>query len=650
MKNRNILFMLLLLSTAFAFTLAPNAQDLDAVKGDVKTITYTITNDGNQTNAYVITTTGAASSWFTYDTTYLTIAQGQTGTFTATIIVPDTADVGTSSAVITATEDATSDAETATVNVNVKKWSYEDYAWLKQGEQLDINPLGYRLVLLETGDSYIRYDLYRGSTKEKSEALLSTNAYITEDNLQITLEDVSGTGQEVRLKIQTTDPATTMSVSDSGEVGANGKLEPVISKYIFSLEQGKTESLTVTVRNLFNDKVEVKDITLFPIGSDLFQINQAEMKNLQPNEDLSIGMKIDSTGVTPDTYTANLQVVGFYRNQKVQATIPFEVTVTQSKNPTAVSGGMVATLPAEGYVGNATELKVQPVMQGDTLFVEPKEGMDTTSEATMTGDVLKKKLTFSKTGMYSVTAYLMRGGTVLTTFQKTITINEPPKPPRDKNMQIYTTPSNPEVGDTIQVNVRDADSGDLVKGVNILVNGAAVSQGSSITLEKGKQYAIEAFADGYAKTSKTFDYRNKAAPTPTPAPSITASPSVQNVQAGEDVTMSLSQSTKWEVKDAQTGKVVASDDGKIVSLKPMTGGILYVYAMNKKVGTIRVADTQKTPWELVLGSLAFAAIIGGAFLYKKRKGSGAFKQTAVPMMVEGGEELPPAISEVDYTE
>ncbi len=651
-KMKMGMVMLLLVSAAFAFTLAPNTQEFDVVRSDVKTITYTITNDGNQTHEYLVSTTGGSSSWFMYDSTHLSIAQGQSGTFKATILVPDTADLGINTAVVTVTEEATSNAETATITMDVNKWSYDDYAWVRTGEQLDINPLNDRMVILEMGDSYLRYDLYQGPTKKRSEALISENAYIEETEVRITLKDVSGGGQEAQLQVQTTNPSTTLSITDSGEVGVSGKLEPVISKYIFSLQQGKTESLTVIVRNLFNDVVEVKDITLFPIGSDLFQIEQAEMKNLQSQEDISIGIKIDATSVTPDTYTANLQVVGFYRNQKVQATIPFEVTVTQSANPTGVDGDIVATLDGTAETGQELVLKVQPVMQGDTLFVEPKDGMDSTAQASMVGDVLNKKLTFSKTGMYEVTTHLMRGGTILKSMQKTVIVSEPPTPPAPMTMQIYTTPSNPSIGDTIQLNVRDSETGDVVSDINLLLNGEAVSQGHSITLEDGNQYIIEAFSDDYAKTSKTLDYRADEPTVPTPDnPSLTATPSLQNVEVGDDVIMTLSESTDWEIKDAQTQEIVASDSGKIVSIKPMTGGILYVYAQDQKIGTIRVAAvTDETPWLVIVAMFVGAAFIVGAFLYKKRQGNEDIEMTDYPIAVGGEDELPPGTSEISYTE
>lgn len=169
------------------------------------------------------------------------------------------------------------------------------------------------------------------------------------------------------------DETKAIGVSLDVSSQTEGHLEPTFSHLILTLTEGVTETRTISVRNLYNKKVEVVDLNIQGAisteqGKKPISISAGELGFLNPGKDLTFTTNLNTVDLDAKTYTPTLKLVYYDPSGSRQTVdISFEVKVTEK-----LKGGTTEKL-------KTMEMSYSPSTPkpGDTMSVTLKDGAET---------------------------------------------------------------------------------------------------------------------------------------------------------------------------------------------------------------------------------------------------------------------------------
>jgi len=389
------------------------------------------------------------------------------------------------------------------VVVTIKKWLYTIDDWFMEGQDVFITFSGKTYKIhIEDIDEPLLY---------LNDELVGNIPY-SDDNINITVKQKMSTYGLARLIIQTTSADTSITTQEFQQLppGVNIKLEPIVNKIIMTIQTETETQKLLSIKNIGNVPVKLQDMFLenvieTPSGTKPIAIPDVSLGTIDPGEDLSFTVKIDSKGLKEGTYTPSLYIVGYYNNTRIQTEIDFQITVISTLAPQeTVNVGINA--PETVDENEEFTIVVTGVPSDASLFIPPTpnvEGSWNYSDSTWTW---KGKIT--KGGTYTIQIWLMKqvGGSFLPvdSLYATITVRVPEKEKEQSKIVIY--PEKPLDGDTVSVKCVDAD-GDKIQNAEITVNGEPYEE--PFMVEGDKTYKIECDAVNYKSSSMDLVIGNR---------------------------------------------------------------------------------------------------------------------------------------------
>jgi hypothetical protein len=271
-----------------------------------------------------------------------------------------------------------------------------------------------------------------------------------------------------------------------------GDLEVSITKARMVVEQNIQSSTLLFFKNKYLEPVEIRDVYIE--GSILTSEGykplgwSGKLKTLEPGEDLTLTILIDTRGIAAGTYPTSLTVIGFVGNNKITKKVDFEIVVTPSLKPAQSGTVTIEILPLEPIPDSLVSV---------TLKDSSGKIIDGTATVTVYKDDTKVD-EFKYTLPFKVEAdkkYCIKGeAPYYNSAEKCFNVYY-------KTLYIKVTPSNPTPNDTIMIQLVD-EKGNLAPSGSIKINND-VYPGSeiSLSLEKGN-YTIIGEAQGFSKATK----------------------------------------------------------------------------------------------------------------------------------------------------
>ena len=115
-----------------------------------------------------------------------------------------------------------------------------------------------------------------------------------------------------------------------------GSLEPTFSKLILTVEPNTVIYRTISFRNKYDDRIEIKDIQVLDgittqEGTRPIAVKSAQLGWLDPGKDLTVEIEINTKKIEyPKTYNPKLIVVYYHNNQRREVSVQFQVNVQKS--------------------------------------------------------------------------------------------------------------------------------------------------------------------------------------------------------------------------------------------------------------------------------------------------------------------------------
>lgn len=508
---RAMMAVLVLMSVAFSLSVSPTSVVENMTVGGHKSVLFNITNDANETVSVTFSKTGDIASWISFSESTLTIANGSTAQLTIYINVPSDEDEGQHSATIFFNAN-NSDEANATVTVNVIKWLFQNEYWIKEGSTIEVEPFGVSFVL---------YDV--GAEVNTSLGMMSPGDTKLLSNGNVKVELLDRYGDEAKFKIYTTDSSTSVNIeepqtqSSEGESEENKKcgLEPVISLMAFKIQKDSSTTKYISFRNTCDETIDVNniyfsgDIIDTPQGTKPLSF-QAEVGPVDPGEEITIRIDVNSHDVDPGRYAATLYVIGYMGNERKEAKTDFILDVLSSVSPSQMELNPNVTYPKTVTVGDAFTITITNIpADANVVFLEPAHVVRINSGRV--GNYYYWEGKIDQEGTYSiyVTISYMESAVPMVL---TITAEKPVP----KNIRLDVTPQVITPGSYITVNTYDQETNALIDAdITVRVHdkktGALLSQftyQAPFIAECGKKYYIEATYEGYTPANKWVEVSN----------------------------------------------------------------------------------------------------------------------------------------------
>jgi len=346
-------------------------------------------------------------------------------------------------------------------------------------------------------------------------------------------------------------------------------LEPSVSTFIMTLQQGTKTSRTISVRNVGSKRIELKDIqtigtTETPEGEKPISIAQADLGWLEPGKDFTFTVNIDTRGVEPGTYTPQIKIIGYVDvTKKVETTINFNIKVTKSVEAIKNKTIRIAIYPSNPTIGDLIFLVAygennETIIPKYTVEVYNEEG------AKISEFVYSTPFKIESPGKYCIIAE--KEGYKKATKCFNITLKE---------ATLIITPANPTEADTITIKYLD-ENNELIENPTISVDGNEYTENPlHITMSSGN-HTIKASASGYKEISKKIFVEQR----------IDVYLSKTEYTLGETVELSFSKNTSYKIKRGSI--IVKQGTGNRAEFKPDKEGTYYVYIKDKSVASFEV--------------------------------------------------------------
>lgn len=115
-----------------------------------------------------------------------------------------------------------------------------------------------------------------------------------------------------------------------------GTLEPTFSKLILTVEPDTVTYRSISFRNKYDDRIEIKDIQVLDAittqeGTRPISVKSAQLGWLEPGKDLTVEIEINTKKLDyPKTYNPRLVIVYYYKNERSEVEVQFQINVQKS--------------------------------------------------------------------------------------------------------------------------------------------------------------------------------------------------------------------------------------------------------------------------------------------------------------------------------
>jgi len=273
-------------------------------------------------------------------------------------------------------------------------------------------------------------------------------------------------------------------------------LEPTFSKLILTVEPDTMQSRTISFRNKYSDRVEVKDIEVLGSiitkeGMKPLRIKGAELGWLDPGKDLTVEIDIDTVRLDyPKTYNCKLTVVYYYKSERKESSIDFQINV--QKGLTTVTKSMRLVLsPAEPSPGE----KLSAILLDESNSTIAGKIFVTVYD--LSGNEISKFQMIEPFVLETGKKYCLKGeAEYYETVEKCIV-------PRSKYIRIKTSLENPRPNETIVIQVVDSD-GNPITNAKLTIDGREYNSPQVTVMMDEGTHLITASAPGYEPISRSI--------------------------------------------------------------------------------------------------------------------------------------------------
>jgi hypothetical protein len=487
------------------FLVSPMSFNMTTANPSSLTQSFTLTNNNAFADSYTFAPTGQFAGWvnilnsnYQVITSPLTVLPTSSASFYIQAVVPSNQTVGNYNGAVIVTENSSSSTKTVSGVVTVSKWVFKSSSvYLQANDELQINYGGsvvYRIRVTSAGNPTVFDILDAKGTKIASHITLGVGDPAFElDDLSFKLIAVYGSST-VKAEIQSTVLDVTTSVQPAASVGTGGSLDFVKTKVMRNINRGETTELSLTLINQYSDAVKLSDLSIE--GSSIYTLT-ADLKTLQPKEQLDFKLLVDATNAKTGDYTGSVDAIGYLPDStKVTNSLPVTYTVLSTESTGNVSlGTPVLTVSKSNLaVGESLSISLTNVYETDLVSIDSDPvGYIATVFPTVNGNLYNAQINFNTAGKYVLTVRVKRQGLDIFSNSQTLFVGI-----TGIKLNARVEPSL-ILGSASNIIIFD-DNNVTVTGASVTVNGVA-SSGVITPTADTTSYTVCATLSPYAPTS-----------------------------------------------------------------------------------------------------------------------------------------------------
>lgn len=585
--------------------------------GKPELISIVLYNDANATYTSTVNLTGNVT---------------QIAKLLNTSITLDSFDLGTIYLNVTANEEGvwTGKVELTgkTIPVKFSARKFHETKWFSEGDIIEIQPGDYRIKIANV-------------TENKAYIVTTQHGYVLQGKLYQIGEGFSTSDFSFKIKdiyekiVKLEITSDYLNTKISVTKGEKKKEIPGMgfsfytTQYANTIEAGAKIKEHFILRNGLSvpvtlKKIEYSGTVITDNGRQPINAVQYELGVMQPGEEKTFVIEINTKGLSPGVWTPIMTVKGLTQDNKiVSASISFVLTVTKAVKSPAPQN-LTIDYPKEVVANKPFNITINGLSSGMSVDME-------TNPHLIGINVMQEKNKWIWTGKIDenktqeVTIYVKLLGGIFKTFKFNLTVPKPPKPPEPVEI---ISPQLVWTGDKFTVKTNP-------EGADIDINGTHYTSPADITLLLPGTYIIKASKKGYKESETTIKV----------IPPVQAN--VSGNEVNKKVAISFSEEGTYIVK--YNNKTVKSVTGKTLSFVPSKEGIYYVYdSLGHEITSFEIKKQgfsfslpKINSDYLIIGLIILIIII---FLFKrKKKGyrrirgyAGAGRGIETPLTVEEG--------------
>jgi len=417
-----------------------------------------------------------------------------------------------------------------------------------------------------------------------------------------------------------TDETKTIPIQITTGIVSSGYLEPSFLKFKQTYEQNTRDAKTLILRNRFNQRVELRDMALENVVNTAEGIKkpidvQGNLGWLEPSQDLSLKIDINTEGLKLGSYTPKL-LLSYYvdGNRRIQE-INFEI-------------GVVKGIPDPNEEPKEEDLKKFNIGHfpeikkvGDYITVEIRDSDSTFIQR----DAIVKIIVRDASTKQETNKFIYSSPFLTEDSEYCIVVEDIGYKPLEECFavteatgKIVTNPSKIKSGDATIIKVVNAE-GRLVEGTIISIGGTTYDTNDlSYTFQTG-EYTVRASAPGYKIDDLLIDLKE---------PATIIAGLEQTTKVGNVLTFTLNREADWTVYENTT--VILTGSGNNITFTPTTEAQYSLIADGKELHSVSI--TGGSVWALPGGSLStmdwviVLAILGTIYyIFSRGKKSGERK-------------------------
>jgi len=275
-----------------------------------------------------------------------------------------------------------------------------------------------------------------------------------------------------------------------------GTLEPTFSKLILTVEPDTITYRTISFRNKYDDRIEIKDIQVLDAittqeGTRPIAIKSAQLGWLDPGKDLTVEIEINTKKLDyPKTYNPRLVVVYYYKNERNEVEVQFQVNVQKSLATVSKTMNLLIT-PSSPKPGDT----VSAILVGENN--ETIAGKIYVTIYDLQGNKISQFQFLSPFMVESGKRYCFKGeAEYYETVEKCIE-------PKLKYMRIDVSVENPKPNETVIIKVVDLD-GNIIPEAKLKIDGRVYDSPQVTAMFDKGTHVIVAEAPGMETVSRTL--------------------------------------------------------------------------------------------------------------------------------------------------
>ena len=481
------------------------------------------------------------------------------------------------------------------VPIRVTCSRFHSTGWYRAGQVLTVQPGDYRIRIINVSDTAYIITLKSGYLLEARN--YNINDKFKTSDFEFVIRDMFQ--DMVKIEIISNYLDTTVSVSGEGESGEEeggfGSFSFYITTYANTITSDTTLKEQFILRNGLNKAVMLKTIeysgtVVTQEGRQPINAVQYTLGLLQPGQETTFVVEINTKGLSPGMWTPTMTVKGLTEDNKiVSATINFALTVTKSTLSPS-SENITISYPEEVEANKEFEIVVSGLTSGMSVDMEPNPHLIGTNITMEDGNwTWKGYLDVNET--QQVTIYVKLLGGMFKTFRFNLTVPKQPEP-----LSISYTPLHPWVGEEIKITTYPVNA-------TITIDGNEYTPPFIPLI--AKNYTIKATAEGYLPAEEVIEV----------LPQITAN--VTGKRVGDTVKIQFSRKETYTVKLNNT--TIKTATGNVLSFVPNKEGIYTVYdsegheivsfTIEKKGFSLNFSKIKNWLINILIGVLAIIVIL-----------------------------------------